>query len=623
MPTAETHRKYGRFVSSANFTARRPLRSAPSITDYLVQIGRVSPAQVAKLYARRAREDASLLQILQDQASISDAEIAEATAEIYTCEVLEIADISIDVSLLPKVSHSTMLRLGFFPIKEDGGVLLIGVVDFDALTKIKLTIARSSQIRFAVLTRNGLITLISRRFGQVLSQGANTACPAAASCRSLDIVRPSGRIKVLFALLVILCTAALTYPMWALYVVILATVIANISLRIVAVVTNLWASKKPIVSQSAPRKLDRFSILVPLNREVGMLNELIENLSALNYPKSLVEVLVVIEGDDFATRQALAEKRLPRWFQVITVPPSTIQTKPRAMNLALNFCTGSIIGVFDAEDRPDPEQLHKVIKCFEQSPENTKCVQGVLDFHNPKRNWVSHCFSLEYATWFRVFLPGFAKLGMPIPLGGTTLFLKRDVLDVIGAWDAHNVTEDADLGIRLLRHGFGTAVLSSSTTYEEANYRPSKWVKQRSRWLKGYAITWGVHCRHPGRLLRAIGPRNFLVFQVMFLGTLSTALLFPLILSLWAIPLGLINAEALGLNNQALFAMMVIFILSEVIQMGLNVVGAIKAGRPWLIFAIPLLQIYWLLASFAVYKGLAQLFIKPFYWEKTEHGINE
>ena len=203
-------------------------------------------------------------------------------------------------------------------------------------------------------------------------------------------------------------------------------------------------------------------------------------------------------GKRHATRDALERQALPGWVRVIPVPDAQLRTKPRALNYAMLFARGTVVGVYDAEDAPDPDQIHRVVACFHRGPPTLACVQGVLDFYNPRTNWLARCFTIEYASWFRVILPGMQRLGLAVPLGGTTLFFRRDILDRLGGWDAHNVTEDADLGIRLARHGYYTQLLDT-VTQEEANCHVLPWIKQRSRWLKGYAVTWLVHMRPRAR----------------------------------------------------------------------------------------------------------------------------
>lgn len=191
---------------------------------------------------------------------------------------------------------------------------------------------------------------------------------------------------------------------------------------------------------------------------------------------------LITEASDKVTQTTLRETILPHWIRVHEVPNGSLKTKPRAMNYTLDFCRGSIIGIYDAEDVPKPDQLLKIVNGFANRPAEVACLQGALDFYNPKQNWMSRCFTLEYATWFRLILPGFQALGLSIPLGGTTVFFRRHVLEESGGWDAHNVTEDAELGMRLAKAGYRTELIDT-TTYEEACCAPRAWICQSSRWL--------------------------------------------------------------------------------------------------------------------------------------------
>ena len=364
------------------------------------------------------------------------------------------------------------------------------------------------------------------------------------------------------------------------------------------------------------------SILVPLHNEPKVVRRLINRLSRLTWPRELLDILIVVEEHDHATRAALATCELPRWMRVIAVPDAPLKTKPRALNYAMLFARGTIIGVYDAEDAPEPAQIHKVVACFQSGPPNLACVQGVLDFYNSRENWLSRCFAIEYATWFRVILPGMQRLGLAVPLGGTTLFFRRDILEALGGWDAHNVTEDADLGIRLARHGYYTQLLDT-VTLEEANCRPIPWIKQRSRWLKGYAVTWLVHMRAPRQLWRQLGPRQFFGVQVLFLGTLVQFMLAPLLWSFWLMLIGLGHPLQAQFGSAVMIGFVTVFLLSEAVTISVGLMAlrsrAHRHLRPWL----PALHGYFPLAVLAVYKALYELIVAPFYWDKTAHSDHE
>ncbi|GAB1364332.1 hypothetical protein MASR1M32_35680 [Rhodobacter sp.] len=367
-------------------------------------------------------------------------------------------------------------------------------------------------------------------------------------------------------------------------------------------------------------RLPQVSIIVALYRESDIAPRLIRRLSRLDYPHDLLDVVLAVEAEDRMTREALAATVLPPWMRVIAVPPGKVKTKPRALNLALDHCRGSIIGIYDAEDAPEPAQIRKVVDRFHARGPEVACLQGVLDYYNPHTNWLSRCFTIEYAGWFRLMLPGIARLGLAVPLGGTTLFFRRQVLEELGGWDAHNVTEDADLGIRLARRGYRTELVDT-VTGEEANCRMIPWIKQRSRWIKGYMMTWAVHMRRPGLLWRQLGPRQFAGFQVMFLGSILQSLLAPLIWSFWVLPFGLGHPLAAALPRAALWSMIGLFLLSEAVNVAMGIIALRRSGHRISALWVPTLQLYFPLAAFAAYKGLWEMITRPFYWDKTHHGI--
>ena len=440
------------------------------------------------------------------------------------------------------------------------------------------------------------------------------------SCRDWNAARALVLSFVAIGAVVWLYQISPELTLGALYGWTIATLVLLTALKLAAVILALKPRKQNATEPPLTLRMPTVSILVPLFREKEIARHLVRRLSRIDYPHALLDVCLLVEQEDLTTRQALLETPLPRWMRAIPVPQGTLQTKPRALNYGLGFTRGSIVGIYDAEDAPDPQQIQFIAKEFMRRPQNVACLQGVLDFYNAGQNWLSRCFAIEYATWFRIVLPGLERLGLVIPLGGTTLFFRRHVLEELGGWDAHNVTEDADLGVRLARHGYKTELVPT-VTHEEANCRTWPWIKQRSRWLKGYAITYGVHMRQPSRLLRDLGLWRFFGVQLLFLGSLTQFALAPLLWSFWAIPLGLGHPLGSFLPSQAFALLGAIFLAAELTNLAAAVLAARMSGRKWLIKWAPTLHVYFPLAALAAWKGLAELLWKPFYWDKTEHGI--
>lgn len=463
--------------------------------------------------------------------------------------------------------------------------------------------------------------------GAQLSHLAETRTPLAQSCRTWSGQRMA-KLCVMVALMLIAgLIMAPGFVGAGLFWLASLTLVLNTSLKAAAMMIAL---KKPRVpprlfrrkeNQDAPQ-LPKISVLVPLFEESNIAATLIDRLGRIDYPAGLLEICLIMEESDAVTRATVAQTELSPGMKVITVPHGQLKTKPRAMNYALDFTSGSIIGVYDAEDAPDRDQLYKVARKFQDADDTLACVQGILSFYNPRAGWMARCFAFEYAGWFRVMLPGLQRMGFAIPLGGTTLFFRRDALIALGGWDAHNVTEDADLGMRLARHGYRCEMLNS-VTQEEANNRLWPWVKQRSRWLKGYAMTWCVHMRSPRQLWRDLGAWKFAGFQLLFLGTLLAFCLAPV---LWwnmvhFLTGGMVPAVA-GLSPAQVYNLSMLFMGCEALTATMFLVAGRKLERRPAYGWILTLPAYFAIGTLAAYKGVGELIWKPFFWDKTAHGLS-
>jgi glycosyltransferase XagB len=369
-------------------------------------------------------------------------------------------------------------------------------------------------------------------------------------------------------------------------------------------------------------ELPVFTVLVPMFREAAMLPRLADALRNLDYPLSKLDIKIVLEADDFETIEAARGLGLEGIFEIIVVPRSEPQTKPKACNFALRFARGEYLVIYDAEDRPEPNQLRKVVATFRRSPPNTACLQCRLNYYNASENWLTRMFTLDYALWFDQVLPGLERLGMPIPLGGTSNHFRIDVLRELRAWDPFNVTEDADLGIRIGQKGYRVGVVDS-TTFEEASCLARQWVGQRSRWIKGYMQTLLVHTRRPLHFLRTVGPLGFLGFIFFIGGTVLAGLLNPIFWLFYVIWLAAAAASFDPIFPQSLLFLCLFNLLAgNGAFTYLVMLAPIRRGWLELIpFSFTLFG-YWTLMSIAAYRGLWQLIRNPFFWEKTQHGVS-
>ncbi len=363
-----------------------------------------------------------------------------------------------------------------------------------------------------------------------------------------------------------------------------------------------------------------YTVLVPLYREQEGVARLLKSIAALDYPKHKLDVKLVTEADDAPTIAAIIAQRPPAYCEIIRVPPSQPRTKPKACNYAMAFARGDYVVIFDAEDQPEPMQLRKAVAAFAASPTDVVCLQARLNYYNAPENLLTKLFALEYACLFDFMLPGLQALGIPIPLGGTSNHIRTQTLREVGEWDPYNVTEDADLGMRLALHGYSTRVLDS-ITLEEAPLRLSAWHHQRARWIKGYMQTWLVYMRAPVHLYRTLGPIGFWGFQFFIGGPCLVFLLSPLLWGLCAVwALGLM--PALHLPQALSHLCIALFVLGTVSHIWL----AYRAARNWkwkgMTLAIITYPFYWFLHSIASFRALRQLITCPHHWDKTTHSVS-
>lgn len=372
------------------------------------------------------------------------------------------------------------------------------------------------------------------------------------------------------------------------------------------------------VPPSDESALPNYTILVPLYREARILPQLVRALSALDYPRDRLDIKLVVEDDDEETYAAAEALTAQGPFEVLHVPYSLPRTKPKACNYALRFARGDYLVIYDAEDRPETDQLRKAVARFREAPPETACLQARLAIYNADDGWLARMFALDYSVWFRALLPGLGRLGVPMPLGGTSNHFRTAVLRAVGGWDPFNVTEDADLGIRLAQLGYRVSMLDS-TTFEEAPTRLGTWLKQRSRWLKGYMQTWLVHAREPVALTKRVGLRGAAAMQMFLGGTIWSALFNPV---LWLIVIVSCACSHPNAERQ------IMDMLARIAGLGLLTANLMLTGvalsdarRKWVLVPYGLCFIfYWALISVAAYRGLWQLIFKPSYWEKTPHG---
>ncbi|WP_245292859.1 glycosyltransferase family 2 protein [Pararhizobium arenae] len=412
----------------------------------------------------------------------------------------------------------------------------------------------------------------------------------------------------------------------AVHILVTLLFLANFGLRFVALLSAQARERRHRFRRPrSPLKetpLPIYSVLVALYREESVVPQLIAALDRLDWPRSRLDIKLICEDDDEGTIRLLETLKLPAEYEIIRVPVRNPRTKPKALTYALNGARGSLLTVYDAEDRPSPGQLKQAHAAFCRMSSRTVCLQAPLSITNGEQSWLSGLFSLEYAALFRGLLPMLSAARLPLPLGGTSNHFRTAALKQVGGWDPYNVTEDADLGMRLYRMGYRSRVISMPTL-EDAPTDFDVWLKQRTRWYKGWLQTWLVQMRKPRRLLRELGWSGFLTFQVLIGGMLLSSLCHPAVIA-FAIYLGWLmmqdDSHTVGALSFWLFIADIINIFgSYVIFIALGRVRMEDRERRAVGWRWVLTPVYWLALSFAAWRAILELRFKPFVWNKTPH----
>lgn len=507
------------------------------------------------------------------------------------------------------------------PLEAPGGAIHTNDLSAENLARLAV---RHGRLPVAAISKGDLIAALEQRFRSELTEAATHGLerrhPELSARRVVAWGQGLGAVAILAAGLLGAWLAPFAAGVTLAFLLCLGFV-ANALFRAVLVWAGAGSAGTDTSPDGADAALPRYSILVPLYREARVVEALVAALRALDYPSDRLEIALVAEADDDETLTALATASLDERFFVLAVPPGLPRTKPKAANYALQLLSGEFIVIYDAEDRPEPDQLLKAVAAFRAAPESVACLQARLNFYNARETWLTRMFALDYALWFDFLLPGLETLRVPMPLGGTSNHFRTDALRAICGWDPYNVTEDADLGIRLARLGLRVATLDS-TTYEEAPVAFGTWLRQRSRWMKGYMQTWLVHMRNPARLVTHAGIGGLLGLQLFVGGTFLTALLNPLLWAAFLVSTIFGDAPATNfLNVPFAHASALSLFAGNALFTYLAMLGPYR--RRWLALtphglAAP---VYWLLISLAAYRGLWQLVVRPWHWDKTEHGL--
>ena len=497
-------------------------------------------------------------------------------------------------------------RNRYFVFYNHSNELSCAIVESSSISYIKRKY--NNIIKFYSVTEKDLFSILEQSFSPLITQKSQhylSQVSREVSAKTVDYKKMVAGFVLLFAVSLLFFSNVFHFANNAIY---LAQNFFKILIFKRSIAKNLNPSS---LTNKYQGKIPIYTIFVPLYKEVRKLKSIIRAIDNLDYPKSKLDVKFIIEADDKETIKALSIIDLPKYVHLIKVPFSLPRTKPKAMNYATVYIKGEYLCVYDAEDKPDSDQLLKALHAFKKLPEEYACVQARLNFYNSEENLLTRFFSIEYTLWFEYLLRGLDLYGLPITLGGTSNHFKVSVLKEIGYWDAYNVTEDADLGVRLYSKGYKVHIIDSKTL-EEAPISLVNWLTQRTRWIKGFIQTIYVFLLSP-KNYKVLGFRKVLSIYV-FIGFSSYSffcmpwimLTFLFRLDQYVYYLWFINT---GLSLAFVYSC-VYYIIRQ------------KKFTPIDFCILPLWPFYFVLHTIAAYLSVVEIFLMPFKWNKTTHGVS-
>ncbi len=494
--------------------------------------------------------------------------------------------------------------------------------DFFGMVRLRRMVTARPELhgRICIVPRSAIRDYLVRTSGPALLDNARQTLtrhwPRAVA--QLELTRPARWfvLLVLASLLSVITIAPLAGHLWAIPVW-FALVVLPALIRLAALLTPPL-EEPPVVPVVNPAELPLYSILVPLRDEANMVNQIVASLRRLDYPPARLEVIFVVESRSPGTLHAVRRNLRDPRFSLVVVPDAPPRTKPKALGFALPLCRGEFVVVFDAEDRPEPDQLQKVVAQFRARPD-VDCIQARLVIANGRTGWLPAVFAGEYAALFAVILPALARWGAVTPLGGTSNHFRLATLRALGGWDSYNVTEDADLGVRLARRRLKVAT-STSCTFEDAPAKLRPWLGQRTRWIKGWLQTFVVHGRRPAELWADLGWRGFLLFKIIVLGMILSPFLHICMALVFAFG---VLSDLAGWSMQMPWPpfYLAIMLVGYGAALLTHLFGLHRTGQMHLLAHQMVLPVYWLLIGVATLRAAVEFARQPFYWFKTPHDV--
>ena len=351
----------------------------------------------------------------------------------------------------------------------------------------------------------------------------------------------------------------------------------------------------------------KFSIIVPTKDEEAVIGRCLNGLLDLDYPKDKLEIIIVDGNSTDGTCKICSDfsAKYPGTFKVVNEKKS--KGKPAALNLALPYATGEIVGVFDADSVPEKDVLRKVASHL--GDKQLIAVQGRTTSLNEKKNILTRVAAAEEKAWFQALLSGREKLKLFVPLNGSCQFIRRNALEELGGWDETSLTEDVELALRLVEKKRQIKYAEDVCCGQETPNGLRDFIKQRVRWYRGYMET----ALKYGRLLDTLNKKTVDA-------EISLAGPFMMVVSLLSYVNWFFLALFLSESNPVISFTGLVIALTAVsmLSAGVALTASEKPMKLRNLLWVPAIYVYWLIQMcIAGWAFLKLIFRQKRVWNKT------
>lgn len=363
------------------------------------------------------------------------------------------------------------------------------------------------------------------------------------------------------------------------------------------------------------------SVFIPLYHENEIIPQIFRYITDFDYPQDKLDIIFILESTDTETAKAFIDMHPPAHFKALLSPDVEPKTKPKAMNVAFKEARGDVLVIFDAEVLPERDQIKRAVATFKRFPE-AKYLHTRMDVYNAEENWITKLYTAEFCYFYHYLMPGLIESKYPVPISGHSTYFRKEVIEKVGAWDAYNVAEDCDIGIRIYRKGFGSGAMLDSHTWEQSTTTIPTWVRQRTRWIQGFIQTSMVQLRYPLLLKRELGSwKNFLVFLFLVPGNV---VLNMLNMFQWVMFIIWNTTHApflqVAYSGIVLYLATTCFLVGNFLFTFFSMYGLYERKHfrivPWATLSFA----YWIMLGIATFRAALHLFLHPHKWDHTKHS---